>query len=531
MRRPIQTPRQVYAIGAMTLCCVLSACSGRSVSHSLSDEERSLILQNQPRSGTAGNSNVTLQSASTFGLVSEPASVTRLSSLLTSVNTQAGGLYRYSLINGDEQTCSQWSDFRAGSEPLKLPLGGDGPKTLCIQQKEKSGQLSEITVHKFVKESASASGPQYTLSGLPERFTSQSSARILVDSGEAYEYRSRFVNSAECSTLENVPWIAVSEAIDTQFRFDGPWSLCIQVRDASGNTTPQVDKVTWNRDTVYPVLDALDIPQGPLQQDELVVNIKGSQVFEYQYALIDSVSDCKDATYGEFVSVNEPLKVSLTENGIKTLCLLSRSEGGLMQQAPFVRVLQKLNLQAIVKSLPVEAGAGASTPKQFEITGQAVTHYKALSFDFSTSCDGRSIPTSAAIPVSETIDLTLSGTGIKTLCVWGISQSGSSPAVAQNSPTYFRFYNDSNDYSYVYDDNLQPYSLREAANTCARCHTNYVSADGFQNNSVNISQRQRFQNQSRPMPPSGWSADEKRKRMMLFLYSLPGYPQDLPKKK
>ena len=147
---------------------------------------------------------------------------------------------------------------------MKLSLGTDGPKTLCIQQRNKAGQLGEISVHKFVKESASVSGPQYTLSGRPTTFTSESTARILVDSGDAFEYRSRFVNSAECSTLEDVSWNSVSEAIETQFRFDGVWSLCIQVRDAQGNTTPQVDKFSWTRDTVYPVLDALNIPEGPL---------------------------------------------------------------------------------------------------------------------------------------------------------------------------------------------------------------------------------------------------------------------------
>jgi len=126
------------------------------------------------------------------------------------------------------------------------------------------------------------------------------------------------------------------------------------------------------------------------------------------------------------------------------------------------------------------------------------------------------------------MSLTFSGTDIKTLCVWGISQAGSSTAVVQNTPTYFRFYNDNNDYSFVYEDNLQPFSLKEAANTCARCHESYITTTGFQNNSISISKRLRFQNQPRPMPPSGWSEDEKRKRMMLFLYALPGYPQDLP---
>ncbi|MEY2988074.1 MAG: hypothetical protein RJB13_1595 [Pseudomonadota bacterium] len=531
MRRPIWTPRQVYAIGLPTLLVALWGCSGRQVNYDLSEDERVLIENARRNRVGAGGSNVTVRDKVTFGLTSEPASVTRLSSLLTSVNTSVGATYRYSLIHGDEETCSQWSEFISGGEPLKLSLGADGPKTLCIQQKGQSGQLSEITVHKFVKESVSTSGPQYTLSGQPTAFTSQSSAQIRIDSGEAYEFRYRVLNSAECGTLENSPWTSVSEAIESEFRFDGVWSLCLQVRDVQGNATPQVAKYSWTRDTVNPVLDDLNIPEGPLQQDELEITVKGTQVYEYQFALIDSVSDCKDANYGEFISATEPLKVSLAGSGLKTLCILSRSEAGLMQQAPFVRVLQKLNLQALVKALPVAQGASATTPKQFSVSGEAVTHYKALSFDFSTTCDGRAIPGTAAQPVAKKLDLTFSNNNIKTLCVWGISQSGSSPEVIQNNPTYFRFYNDNKDYSYVYEENLVPYSFKEAANACARCHTSFVTTGGFQNNSVNISLRLRDQNAPRPMPPSGWSEDENRKRMMLFLYSLPGFPQDLPQQK
>jgi len=528
MRRPIRRLRQVYAIGLFALWHSVAACSGRQIVYDLSEDERSLIAQQQRKSGAKATSNISARSTNSFGLVSGPASFTRLSSLLTSVNTAVGAAYRYSLIHGDEETCSQWSEFRTGSEPLRLSLGADGPKTLCIQQKETSGQLGEIAVHKFVKESASASGPQYTLSGQPAPYTSQSSARILIDSAEGYEFRSRFVNSSECGTLENSSWTSVAEAIETQFRFDGLWSLCLQVRDMQGNTNPQVAKYSWTRDTVYPVLDALNIPAGPLQEDELEITVKGSQVYEYQYALIEAVSDCEDVSYGEFVSAAEPLRLSLARSGLKTLCILSRSEAGLMQQAPYAQVIQKLNLRASVTALPVAQGADASSSKLFTVSGEDVNHYIALSFDFSTTCDGRTIPNEPDRPVSETMSLTFSGTDIKTLCVWGISQAGSSTAVVQNTPTYFRFYNDNNDYSYVYEDNLQPFSLKEAANTCGRCHDSYITTTGFQNNSISISKRLRFQNQPRPMPPSGWSEDEKRKRMMLFLYALPGYPQDLP---
>ena len=105
MRRPIRTLRQVYAMGLPVVWCVVGACSGRQVTYDLSAEDRALINQAQRSSGAAGASNVTVRSATAFGLTSEPASVTRLTSLLTSVNTEAGATYRYELIHGDVETC------------------------------------------------------------------------------------------------------------------------------------------------------------------------------------------------------------------------------------------------------------------------------------------------------------------------------------------------------------------------------------------------------------------------------------------
>lgn len=525
-----QMRRRVFLRFPAIVAVLLGACSGRQVSYKFSESDLAIINQQRGRSA-ATSSNVTVQSGQGFGLVSEPASVTRLSALLTAVKTSMGASYRFALVNSDASECANWSSFQPAQEPLKVRLGSDGAKTLCLQEKNKSGQLSDVKLYKFTKDSGSADGPQYALVGQPERYTSLSEARITIDSADAFEYRSRFVNSANCGTLEESPWTPVAKPIETKFGFDGAWSLCLQVRDINGIMTPDVQKHSWNRDTVYPVLENLNLPSGALQQDEFTVTVKGSQVFEYQHALVDGVSDCKNANYSDFVAASEPLTIKITENGIRTLCILSRSEGGLLQQAPYVHLLQKLTLQAQVKAVPVASGSSAETPKQFTISGEAVTHYKALSFDFSITCDGKSVPSGAAKPVADALNLSFKGGGVKTLCVWGVSQADGGSALVQSSPTFFRFYNDMSDYTFVYESNLTPYSLKDAAKTCGFCHNSFISASGFQSASVSISQRLRQPGYSRPMPPGGWSSDENRKRMMLYLYSLPGYPQDLPQVK
>ena len=524
---------QIRFLASTLLVIAVGACSGRQVTYETLSPEQNIETGSSNSKPTEADALYKTGSAG-LALINTPPSETMLSAFVTAIEAPPGASYRFSLLPSEGASCSNWNEFRSTEEPLKVELGSDGPKTLCVQKKEKSGTLGSPLVLNFRKKSVPDDGPEYTLSGRPSLYTNLSTAKIFLNSGDAVEYRASFVTTMLCPTLELAQWKATSTPLDLRFRYDGAWNLCIDVRDKFGNRNKLPHSHIWNRDTVYPVMEELPLPGGATQLDELIFNVKGSQVYEYQYALIAGVSQCTNVVYSVFTLATQPLKLDLKGDGLKTLCVLTRSEGGLLQQAPYVKLIQKVKLKADVKIQPIEVvrnSNGSTTVKnnirKFVIGGQSITHYKSASLDRSDNCNNQRPPSSAAIPVSTQLEITFTPGGIKTLCVWGLAISSADSQITQETPTYIRFFNDAIDHTVVQGTNLVPYNLQQAYTTCGKCHDIFTEAD-YRDKAVNIAMRLRDKNHSNPMPKGGWSSAEQRAGMLLFLYSIPGYPQDLP---
>ncbi len=529
MRRKTFSHHSSYLL-TLTTTLTVGACSGRP-------DAQEFVPLSQAPSVTSGNAlpsadAVVKEGSAPLGLLSPPPSETSLSSFVSGVDAPSGSSYRYALIHSETGVCENWSAYRPVSDLLKLELGSDGPKTLCLQQKDKNNVASEPVVLAFRKRGAPEDGPEYTLAGRPSVFTATSTARVLVNSGDAIQYRAALVNASSCATLDNLPWQSVETPFEARFRYDGVWSLCVDVRDRFGNRNRKPHVHTWTRDTLRPVMDELPLPGGVTQSEEISFTIKGAQVFEYKHALINGISDCANAMYSDYVSVSVPLKVDLKADGIKTLCVLTRSEAGVVQAAPYTKVIQKVKLKSTVKIQPIAVTSSASMRvpinnlRRFMIGGTGVTHYKALTLDRSDNCDLQRPPSSAPVPVATMLEASFSPGGIKTVCVWGYAVASPTNQVAQEVATYVRFYNDANNYTAIGNTTLTPFLLRETG-VCVRCH-DFFTEEIYRSNAVNIANRLRDRNHARPMPVGGWASDEQRTRMLLFLQNIPGYPQDLP---
>lgn len=520
--------------GHLTLSIAIlsvAGCAGRP-----DDKEFSTLQQTQTLPGNGGGSSadaVVKDGRSALMLLSPPPSETSLSSFVSGIDAPGSSQYRFALVHSETGNCESWSEYRPVAELLKVELGSDGPKTLCLQPRDKNNAAGDPVVVPFRKRSAPEDGPEYTLAGRPSAYTASSSARILINSGDAVQYRAALVNAAVCPTLDSMTWQSVEIPSEVRFRFDGIWSLCVDVRDRFGNRNKKPHVHSWTRDTLRPVMDELPLPGGVTQSEELTFTVKGSQVFEYKYAIVDGASDCANPTYSAFSPASSPLKVEMKSDGIKTLCVLTRSEAGVTQAAPYVKVIQKVKLKALVKIQPIAVALKGSSKvpvdnvRRFVISGSGLTHYKALTLDRSDNCDLQRPPSSAPVPVASVLEASFSPGGIKTVCVWGYVVASPSTQVAQDIATYVRFFNDGNNYTAVGNSTLAPFELKETAPVCIRCH-DFFTESIYRDNSVNIANRLRDRNHPRPMPVGGWSNDEQRTRMLLFLQNIPGYPQDLP---
>jgi hypothetical protein len=532
----------VYAAGTL----LVIGCSGRVISR---EGNNPSSVRDLYKSGNAADA-VDINNPLPISLVSLPASETRLETFTSVVEAPAATHYRAAIVDGRDAPCNALGDLKPISEPLSVKIGKAGGKTLCIQAAHERGAFGKTTTYSFNKSEVSGNGPELVVEGVPPAYTASSAATLSVVSQDAVQYRASFGSilnpSAPCKTLEKFPWKDLSQAVSLKFEYDGPWQLCVEVRDSNGRTSTGPKAFQWTRDIVYPVVNPLPLPDAATTESQFQFNVTGNLVDFYQHILVEGSSTCAGVTYPALVPASTPLNLQIPKDGLWTLCLVTESKNGQRQQLPFVKEIRKVspvvtppvvnnpqpntgeigNPVAVVSLTPValnNARVPLSSSRSFVISGVSVTHYKSFTYDFSNTCPD-SPPATEATAASTPVNVSFSAGGIKTLCIWGINRAANGSETTQATATWFRFYNDTN-FSSVGKNIANPTAMtaRQAANSCS-CHDFFFISD-WTKRAVSVSQRLR--NDS--MPPAGWfGLDAEKASLMAFLATVPGYPIDLP---
>lgn len=512
--------------------CVLVSCSSRQESHPLSAIKGAAETRN--------DSNVLSGNSDAFGLLSAVPFRTYLNSFISDVRGPSGSSYRYSLMDGERDDCGGWSEFRNISEPMKIAWGPDGDKTLCLQSSEKDKTATITKKYRLKKSSAPEGGPTYALLSAPPSLTYRAQANIFVDGPEVAQYRASWKPGTGCGTLESSPWQNVDQPIELAMRYDGEWVLCLDVRDKFGFKNKTTYTHRWIRDSRKPVMDPLELPAGVLFEDSLEVQVTGSGVEYYSSVLMEGETNCASANYPAYTPASQPLKLNFPSDGKYTLCVLAGkglpdSEDFLVQQAPFIHVLEKLSLQSKVEIKPVRVRRNTNgslsfldQTRSFAVSGRNLTHYKYLTVNsYLNDCGQQTPPNGEPSPVANPLNWTLSGAtsaqDIRTICVWGMIINDSGTWI-QEKPTHVSFYNDTLGSTNVSTSSLMPYPLSDAIRICAVCHSLYTENDFRAKGLPNVSHQVR----TGRMPTGGWKSEEQKIRMLKFLYNISGYPQDLP---
>lgn len=521
-------------------------CSGRVVSQTVNSPSSARQLYKSGSSADALDVNNPMP----VSLVSVPAGETRLETFTSVVEAPAATHYRAAIVDGRDAACTSLGALKPLSEPLSIKIGKAGSKTLCMQAAHERGAFGKISVYSFNKSEVSGDGPELILEGVPPAFSASSAATLSVVSQDAVQYRASFGSvlnpSAPCKTLEKFPWKDLSQAVSLRFEYDGPWQLCVEVRDSNGRTSTAPKSFLWTRDIVYPVVNPPPLTDAATSESQFQFNVTGNLVEFYQHVLVEGSSSCAGVTYPALVPASTPLKLQIPKDGLWTFCLMTESKNGQRQQAPFVKKIRKVspvvsppvagtptpdkeeigNPVATVSLTPVAVNNSRvplSSARSFVISGAKVTHYKSFTYDFSNNCPD-SPPATDAFAVSTPINVAFSAGGIKTLCVWGINRAANGFETMQATATWFRFHNDTN-FSSIGKRIVNPTAMtaRQAANTCS-CHDLFYISD-WTKKAESVSRRLR----NDTMPLSGWSGlDSKKASLMEFLATVPGYPIDLP---
>jgi hypothetical protein len=554
--------RQLMSAGLWAVF-LITGCSERVVTHSVTDPRSPVRKQ------FADSRTDTRERRDPLGilLLSQPASETSLDSFSSAVESPRAKKYRFSIEDGKYSDCSKLGELKSISELMTLQVGKEGPKTICLQAADESGQLGKISRVSFKKISDQDEFPEALISGAPSDYTAKSEAVMSVITPSATEYRASFISvndpQAKCKTLETNPWKETRSPISLKFSYDGPWLLCVEVRDSSGRKSVAPKAYRWIRDTVYPVVDAPELPTQPTTQSEYNLTVSGNLVDNYQYALVEGKSNCVGVSYSALAPVATPLNLRIPKDGTWSFCLQTENKSGLKQQVPYIHMITKVSpiqntgidtqqqppsgdvtpsdLNPVSKVIlnPVQVNSSLvplSDSRTFTISGTNVTHYKATSFDSNSTCPVTP-PATAAVEVSKPLtiiftraiypfsyDNTQDLQNIRTLCVWGVRRTGENSETVQATATWFRFYN-STGHSMTGKDvvNAVPMTIRSAKATCS-CHE-FNSPYDWERRSVSVSWWLR----RNLMPASGWvNRGEDKAALMAFLSTISGYPVDLP---
>jgi hypothetical protein len=231
---------------------------------------------------------------------------------------------------------------------------------------------------------------------------------ITVSGTDVAEYRYAMISgAASCEGVALSAWIDVDTKITDATGADGVKLLCVQARSSEGALQPQVRSYSWQNDSQPPDPPNLaGTPTDPSNSSTFDITVSGSDVYQYQFAVLTGAADCSGATYGSWTLASAKISSSMGVDGGKLLCVRARDRAQNMQATPTSHAWTK-DATAPVATL---SGTPATVSKDTSITitvdspGDDATEYR---YDLvaGASCTGASYSawTSVSTDISEAL--------------------------------------------------------------------------------------------------------------------------------
>ena len=263
--------------------------------------------------------------------------------------------------------------------------------------------------------------PTATISGVPDSPTNQADTTLTVGGESIISYKYKLDDEDYGSETLVANPIALTDLTD------GSHTVYVLGRDAAGDWQTEPTTATWTVDTVPPTAIISGTPSSPTNQTEATLIVSGEGVTHYKYKL-DS------GTYGDEITVIEPISLSGLTDGSHTLYVIGRDLAGNWQT-------EATTATWIVDTIPPTATISGVPPNPTNQTGatltvggEGVTYYK---YKVETDIQGMlgNGGYSEEIPLTTDISLTGLTDGSHTVYVIGRDtaenwQSEASPTTA-----------------------------------------------------------------------------------------------------
>jgi hypothetical protein len=318
--------------------------------------------------------------------------------------------YRYAHLVGEEDcsdaTYSSWIDL---SIPLESSFTTLGSQLLCVQTVDAAGNISTPS-EQF--------RPYAELSGLPDIESNDAALDITVSGTDVAEYRYAMVSgAASCSGVTLSSWINVATKISDATGADGDKILCVQARSSEGALQPLVRSYSWQNDSQPPAPPNLaGTPTNPSNSSTFDITVSGSDVYEYQFAVLTGAADCSGATYGSWTSASTKITSSMGSDGAKRLCVRARDRAQNLQTTPtdYAWIKDATAPVATLTGTPVAVSKDTSITITVDSPDDDATEYR---YDLVSGLSCTSASYSTWTNVSTDISEALGVDGIYTLCV------------------------------------------------------------------------------------------------------------------
>lgn len=357
--------------------------------------------------------------------------------------------YRYKLDTSD--TCSVDTGYSlsdiANTTPITNDISSfsDGVLYICVRAKDSASNETSASGAKklnWTKDTSAPSSADVTLSTTPSGESRQSVLDISVGGVSAYRYKLVTTNSCTADIGYSVSDIPVATHITNDISSDASYPqgnifLCVRGVDSLGNITPISDPkvVSWVKDTVAPVasFDVVTVPQSESNEESINIDVEGSSVTHYLFALLgpNSIDTCAVATYSDAeqaIDVATPISESLGADGSYVLCVKGLDAAGNLQGTATSYAWVKDSIVPVdsditLTSLPSNP---SSVPSLNVTVGGVVAYLYSLTTQ-ATDCSSASYNSERLInqAISDSV-----ANGLLRLCVRGKDAAGNLTAAA-----------------------------------------------------------------------------------------------------
>lgn len=376
-------------------------------------------------------------------LAGTPASSSNATTLSVTVGGTGVVNYKYALTT-QATTCGAATfstSWIAVATPITETLGADGNLRLCVIGQDSVGNATVQGLAKQHTWTKNTTDALATLLGAPANPSSSTALNITVAGTDIVAYKYSLITSGSCSSATySASWVAVATPLTEALGSDDNYTVCVIGKNTFGTEQAASAATThaWTKDTTAPLTSDIILtgtPSDPSNAINFNVTVSGSQVYEYQFAVTDNLTNCSAATFnGTWIAVATPITSSVgTDGSKKRLCVIARDQSGnalAIANAKYYDwtkdTVAPTSAQITLTNVP--GNPSNTTALNVTVGGAGVTNYKYGLTTQETACSAviySAVWKAIATPITDT----LGSDGNLRLCVVGQDSAGNETAV------------------------------------------------------------------------------------------------------